>query len=75
MTQPIRQLVMAYLRKQKRPRTRAQITAALPNLPSNSVNRMLRDMVRRGTAVESADGIALAPLEKRVPVASTREDI
>lgn len=71
MELPIRVVIMNYLAKQNRPRTRAQIAAAMPDRQPNSVNRMLLDLVQRGVAVETNNGFALAPKE---PVASTRED-
>lgn len=74
MQPPIREAVMAYLSKQKEPRTRAQIAAALPDIPSNSINRMLRDMVKRGTAVETRAGLTLAPLTQRMPTMTNRKE-
>jgi hypothetical protein len=35
---------------------------------------MLRDMVKRGTVVETCDGFALAPLSVRRAVASVRPE-
>lgn len=59
MQQSIRDAVMEFLRKQRSPVTRQQVAAALPDRPPNSVNRMLRDLVNRGTAVETREGFSL----------------
>jgi hypothetical protein len=52
-----RDAVAEYLRGLKQPVTRAQIAAALPDRPVNAINRMVRDMVKRGTVKESSEGL------------------
>jgi DNA-binding IclR family transcriptional regulator len=53
--QSIRVAVMGFLHRQSEPVTRAQVAAAMPERNPNSVNRMLLDLVRRGTVVQKED--------------------
>lgn len=75
MQTSIREEIMALLYAKEEPMSRADIAAALPAREANSINRMLRDLVKRGTAVENRSGFLLAPLTQRPAVLSiSKED-